>query len=190
MTRCSGDEVVYNGPGRPGDGTARWYRGVHVKSAQEESIDVAATIATLRAQAVARGQAMGLSAQTPLDDPLRRAEDLAHISAHFPIMWTIPIVGRGLALVQRAMRIGLRWYINPIVDQINDFNEATITALNTLAARQEVLAARLAALEAENPNPPTPFPTGEGGTGNGSATTSESPLPRVRAEGQGVGAPP
>jgi hypothetical protein len=151
----------------------------------DKEIDVAATIATLRAQAVARGKAMGLSAQTPLDDPLRRAEDLAHISAHFPIMWTIPIVGRGLALVQRAIRIGLRWYINPIVDQINDFNEATVTALNTLAARQEALAARLAALEAgDGPNPPAPFPVGEGG-----ATASESPLPRLRAEGQGVGAP-
>ena len=120
-----------------------------MKTAQDESIDVAATIAALRAQAIARGKAMGLSAQTPLDDPMRRAEDFAHISAHFPIMWSIPIVGRGLSLAQRAMRIGLRWYINPIVDQINDFNEATVTALNTLAARQEALAIRLAALEAE-----------------------------------------
>jgi cell division protein FtsB len=81
-------------------------------------------------------------------------------------MWTIPIVGRGLSLVQRTIRIGLRWYINPIVDQINDFNEATVTALNTLAARQEALAARVAALESgDGPNPPAPFPNGEGGAG-------------------------
>lgn len=115
--------------------------------ASDESIDVAATIAALRAQAVARGKAMGLSDQASLDDPLRRAADLAHISAHFPIMWRVPVIGRALSLVQRAIRIGLRWYINPIVDQINDFNEATITALNTIAARQEALAARIAALE-------------------------------------------
>lgn len=135
-----------------------------MKTAREESIDLAATIAALRAQAVTRGKVMGLSVQTPLDDPLRRVEDLAHISAHFPIMWTIPIVGRGLALVQRAIRIGLRWYINPIVDQINDFNEATVTALNTLAARQEALAARIATPESDGrPNPPAPFPTGEEG---------------------------
>ena len=144
-----------------------------LKSAHDESIDVAATIAALRAQAVARGEAMGLSVQTPLDDPLRRAEDLAHISAHFPIMWSIPIVGRGIALVQRAMRIGLRWYINPIVDQINDFNEATVTALNSLAARQEALAIRLAALE--SPNPPAPFPTGEGGAREGDSSVHEAP---------------
>jgi hypothetical protein len=110
-------------------------------------IDVAATIAALRSQAEERGKAMGLSDQTSLDDPLRQAADRAHISAHFPIMWRIPIVGRGMSLVQRAIRIGLRWYINPIVDQINDFNEATITALEHIAARQEALAARVAALE-------------------------------------------
>ncbi len=121
---------------------------------ESEQIDVAATIAALRAQAVARGKAMGLTEQASLDDPLRQAADVAHISAHFPIMWRIPIVGRMLSLVQRAMRIGLRWYINPIVDQINDFNEATVTALNTITARQEALAARIAALElGDDPNP-------------------------------------
>ncbi|MGI8688645.1 MAG: hypothetical protein ACR2M3_08700 [Thermomicrobiales bacterium] len=119
-----------------------------------EQIDVATTIAALRTQAVARGKAMGLTEQASLDDPLRQAADLAHISAHFPIMWRIPVVGRMLSLVQRAMRIGLRWYINPIVDQINDFNEATVTALNTITARQEALAARIAALElGDGPNP-------------------------------------
>jgi hypothetical protein len=168
---------------------------VHVKTERDENIDVAATIATLRAQAVARGQAMGLSAQTPLDDPLRRAEDLAHISAHLPIMWTIPIVGRGLSLMQRAIRIGLRWYINPIVDQINDFNEATVTALNNLAARQEALATRLAALEPESPNPPAPFPSGEGGAVAEHSDAHEAPLSRSAGErepsGQmGVGASP
>ncbi len=152
-----------------------------------EQSDVAATIASLRAQAVARGKAMGLTEQAALDDPLRQAADLAHISAHFPIMWRIPVVGRMLSLARRTMRIGLRWYINPIVDQINDFNEATITALNTIAARQEALAARLAALElGDGPTPPTPFPTGEGGATDNSV--GPSPLSRMAGEGQGVGA--
>ncbi|MHB8648194.1 MAG: hypothetical protein ACYDAR_20635 [Thermomicrobiales bacterium] len=159
---------------------------------EAEQIDVAATIAALRTQAIARGKAMGLTEQASLDDPLRQAADLAHVSAHFPIMWRVPIVGRGLSLVQRAMRIGLRWYINPIVDQINDFNEATITALNTIVARQEALAARIAALELEvGPNPPAPCPTGEGGElgmGNGDTRPSETPLSRMAGEGPGVGA--
>ncbi len=86
------------------------------------------------------------------------------------------------------MRIGLRWYINPIVDQINDFNEATVVALNALAARQEALALRIAALESgDGPNPPAPFPTGEGGANGERAQAAESPLSRVAGEGQGVG---
>jgi len=113
-----------------------------------EAMDVAATITALRQQAIARGKAMGLSAaDSTLDDPLRQAEDFAHVSAHFPLMWRIPLLGRGLSLVKRVTRLLLRWYINPIVDQVNDFNAATVTALNTLAARQEALAARIAALE-------------------------------------------
>ncbi len=117
------------------------------KMLKAEAIDVAATIAALREQAVARGQAMGFSADSTLDDPLRQAEDFAHVSAHFPLMWRVPVFGRGLSLVKRVVRLLLRWYINPIVDQVNDFNSATVTALNTLAARQEALAARIAALE-------------------------------------------
>jgi len=119
------------------------------KIPKAEMRDVAATIAALREQAVARGVAMGLSADSALDDPLRRAEDFAHISAHFPLMWRVPVVGRALSLVKRVVRLLLRWYINPIVDQINDFDTATVTALNTLAARQEALAARIATLELE-----------------------------------------
>src|SRR3954452_19560015 len=118
-----------------------------VEAPAQEEIDIEATIAALRAQAVAHGTAMGLLQHVAPDEPLQRAADLAHISAHFPIMWRVPIVGRGMALVQRVIRIGLRWYINPIVDQVNDFNEATITALNAIEARQEALAARIVALE-------------------------------------------
>lgn len=119
-------------------------------------MDVAATITALRQQAIARGKAMGLSAaDSALDDPLRQAEDFAHVSAHFPLMWRIPLLGRGLSLVKRVARLLLRWYINPIVDQVNDFNAATVTALNTLAARQEALAARIAALEIASGNADT-----------------------------------
>ena len=115
---------------------------------EAEAMDVAATITALRQQAVARGKAMGLSAaDSTRDDPLRQAEGFAHVSAHVPLMWRIPLLGRGLSLVKRVARLLLRWYINPIVDQVNDFNAATVTALNTLAARQEALAARIAALE-------------------------------------------
>ena len=136
------------------------------KALKTEAVDVAATITALLAQAIARGKAMGLTAEGTLDDPLRQAEDFAHISAHFPLMWRVPVIGRGLSLVKRVVRLLLRWYINPIVDQVNDFNTATVTALNTLAARQEALAARIAALEiasahAAHTDADSPLPTAD-----------------------------
>ena len=70
---------------------------------------------------------------------LTEAMDAAHISAHFPILWDVPVAGRVLALAKRVARLLLRWYINPIVDQQNDFNAAVVRALNELAANQERL---------------------------------------------------
>ena len=70
---------------------------------------------------------------------LTEAMDAAHISAHFPILWDVPVAGRALALAKRVARLLFRWYINPIVDQQNDFNAAVVRALNELAANQERL---------------------------------------------------
>lgn len=81
---------------------------------------------------------------------LAEAMDAAHISAHFPILWDVPVVGRGIALSKRVVRLLLRWYINPIVDQQNDFNAATVRALNELAAEQERLRLEIEQLNAEH----------------------------------------
>jgi hypothetical protein len=43
------------------------------------------------------------------------------------------------------MRIGLRWYINPIVEQQNLFNEAAVTALYDLQLENERLRDEIAA---------------------------------------------
>jgi hypothetical protein len=80
---------------------------------------------------------------------LAEAMDAAHISAHTPILWEVPVVGRGVALTKRAVRLLLRWYINPIVDQQNDFNAAVVRALADLAAENERLRAALDELSAE-----------------------------------------
>jgi hypothetical protein len=70
---------------------------------------------------------------------LTEAMDAAHISAHTPILWDIPVVGRGIALTKRTVRLLLRWYINPIVDQQNDFIAAIVRALAELSAEVEKL---------------------------------------------------
>ena len=109
------------------------------------SPEIEATLADIRRRVRERH---GLPADAPdgaAGDPaearsaLTEAMDAAHISAHFPILWDVPVVGRAVSLTKRVVRLLLRWYINPIVDQQNDFNAAVVRALNELAANQERL---------------------------------------------------
>ena len=69
--------------------------------------------------------------------------DLAVVSAHLPVTWSTPIVGRAMALAKRSTRIMLRWYINPIVEQQNNFNEALVKAIAALDERQRDIERRL-----------------------------------------------
>lgn len=119
--------------------------------------EVEATLAAIRERVRLRH---GLPREGPGADPaearsaLTEAMDAAHISAHLPILWDVPVVGRALALAKRAVRLLLRWYINPIVDQQNDFNAAVVRALSELAAEQEKLRRELERLAgAEDPEP-------------------------------------
>jgi hypothetical protein len=114
--------------------------------------EVEATLAAIKRRVRER---QGLPADGPDEAPaetrsaLTEAMEAAHISAHTPILWDLPIVGRGIALTKRVVRILLRWYINPIVDQQNDFNAAAVRALSDLAAENERLRMALEALRAE-----------------------------------------
>jgi hypothetical protein len=74
---------------------------------------------------------------------LEDAVSLATVNAHWGIASSLPVVGRVVVLVRRAMRIGMRWYINPIVEQQNAFNDATVRALFELQAENDALRAEL-----------------------------------------------
>jgi hypothetical protein len=76
---------------------------------------------------------------TPIED----AQRLATVSAHWGIASDLPFVGRFLVLFRRVMRILLRWYINPIVEQQNAFNHAAVRALYDLQAENDHLRAEL-----------------------------------------------
>jgi hypothetical protein len=70
---------------------------------------------------------------------VRDAADLSSVSAHLPLQSTLPYIGPLLVAVQRAIRLCLRWYINPIVEQQNAFNESVVRALTELELRQTAL---------------------------------------------------
>ncbi len=113
--------------------------------------EIAATLAAIKERVRERH---GLPPAGPDEPPgearsaLTEAMDAAHISAHTPILWDLPVVGQGIALGKRVVRLLLRWYINPIVDQQNDFNAAAVRALGELAAENERLRLALERLSA------------------------------------------
>ena len=85
-------------------------------------------------------------AQSSLEDVQR----LATVSAHWGIASDLPVFGRFLVLFRRVLRIGLRWYINPIVEQQNAFNDAVVRALHELQTENDKLSAMLSSGGSDN----------------------------------------
>ena len=98
--------------------------------------DIAAILGALRAEVRARRVAQGRLEPTPLERDLHRSLDEIElhrvISAHWPLIGhSLP--ERAVALVNKLVRRALRWYINPIVEQQNAYNDAVARALRLLA---------------------------------------------------------
>ncbi len=125
----------------------------------EQPIDVGAILAQLRAEI--RSARAGLGDETPhaaqlgvsleeLRDAVAEVEALRAVSAHWPLTWRTPRE-RVLVFVQRLIRRGLKWYITPIVEQQNAYNNAVARALQLLVESQEQLAHQILQLQ---PGPP------------------------------------
>jgi hypothetical protein len=82
----------------------------------------------------------GIAAPSPAEEAAR----LATINAHWGISSDVPLLGPLVVLSRRVLRLMLRWYINPIVEQQNAFNEAAVRAIHDLYAENEQLRARIA----------------------------------------------
>jgi hypothetical protein len=125
-----------------------------------EPIDVGAILTQLRAEVRAAsgtlGDATEHAAALGVDaDELRAAvaevEALRAVSAHWPLTWRTPRE-RAQVFVQRLIRHGLRWYIAPIVEQQNAYNNAVSRALQLLLDANRQLAAEIAQLRAAQPS--------------------------------------
>lgn len=60
---------------------------------------------------------------------------LSTVNAHWGIIPSWRLFGRVEVLAKRVMRILLRWYINPLVEQQNAFNLAVLASLYELEAQ-------------------------------------------------------
>ncbi len=116
--------------------------------------DVASVLAELREQVKERrahfasepGDPQGLN----LDELRRSVEavnDTWFVSAHLPITWDMRVLGRLGAYTKRLVRLLLRWYINPIVEQQNHYNASVARTLTEMYAYQERIAKEWQLLE-------------------------------------------
>jgi hypothetical protein len=102
----------------------------------DAELDVAALLEGLRAEVRARRLAQGQAEPSPLERDVRRSLDEIElhrvVSAHWPLIGkTVP--QRAVALLNKLVRRYLRWYINPIVEQQNAYNDTVARALRLLA---------------------------------------------------------
>lgn len=121
----------------------------------EQPIDVGALLAQLRAEVrAAQGTLDDRSphAAVPgvdwneLESAVAEVEALRGVSAHWPLPWRTPRE-RAQVFVQRLIRRGLHWYIAPIVEQQNAYNNAVARALTLLLEANRQLAAEIAHLK-------------------------------------------
>ncbi|GAB4210640.1 MAG: hypothetical protein OHK0022_44050 [Roseiflexaceae bacterium] len=102
----------------------------------QPAVDVGALLEALRAEVRARRLSQAQPEDSPLMRDLQRSLDEIElhrvVSAHWPLTGrTLP--EKAVALVNKLVRRGLRWYINPIVEQQNAYNDAVARALRLLA---------------------------------------------------------
>jgi hypothetical protein len=122
---------------------------------EETSIDIAEELAQLRQAVKERREKLHGEELSELRALVRQVNERWNVSAHLPITWGgPPLIGRGLAYAKRVTRLLLRWYINPIIEQQNNYNAAATRALLQINAYLEqltredyALAQRLDALE-------------------------------------------
>lgn len=69
-------------------------------------------------------------------DALHEMELTRVISAHLPIVHQ-GLVGRIIGIIQKVVRRLLRWYINPIVEQQNMYNDAVMRTIREIVALYE-----------------------------------------------------
>ena len=121
------------------------------QATEHSAPDVGAILEQVRSAVRQQRMARGVALQGPLERDLRRTlEELElHrvVSAHWPLT-SRTLTGRAVALVNKLVRRSLRWYINPIVDQQNAFNDVAARALRQLADAYADLAERMAEVDA------------------------------------------
>lgn len=163
-------------------------------SQEPEATDVATILEALRAEvrAVRAAQGAGetgtaLSAiERELHHCAEQLEITRVVSAHWPLEGKT-LYERGLIVVHKLVRRYLRWYINPIVEQQNAFNDVAARSIRLLIEAQAELREQLAELRRAQERGDAGAP---GGSDAGQLTALSAEQLQLLVERAGRGEPP
>ncbi|GAB4111314.1 MAG: hypothetical protein Fur005_20910 [Roseiflexaceae bacterium] len=155
--------------------------------------EVAQILEQLRAAIRAQRIATGNDTLSPTERDLRRSLDELElyrvVSAHWPLKARTPLE-RPLILINKVVRRLLRWYINPIVEQQNAYNDAVARSLRILAdAYNELAEQSRQATQAPPADPPAPTPAQGIAASTASAQADQATLQAIVVQ-RGATEPP
>jgi O-antigen chain-terminating methyltransferase len=109
-------------------------------SSTQDPTDLSAILADLQAEIERHRIALGELGAIDQPDPLEKVRQRQRVNSHLPIGW--PVMPKGVvpkltAYAQKITRRLLRWYINPLVDQQNEYNAAVSEVLATMLQQME-----------------------------------------------------
>ena len=111
-----------------------------------------AAVEAIRSELERRDTREQTAATAGLERSLSELRRLTTVNAHWGISSSWPVLGRFEVLAKRSMRILLRWYINPLVEQQNDYNLAVLASLYEIEAQLHAISRDL---HHEKANAPT-----------------------------------
>ncbi len=82
---------------------------------------------------------------------IARLRTPATVQIEFPSGSSRPVVGPAVRFAKRVVRRGLRWYVQPIIEQQNRFNHAVLDLAERLRLQNEQLRNQLEALMPAEP---------------------------------------
>lgn len=115
-----------------------------------DALEVRATLDALQAAVRAREAALGDENEGPQRDLLLRVRETQVVNPHQPIGW--PVMPAGLfprlrAYTQKIVRRLLRWYIDPLIAEQNQYNAAAADFMSLVQAEADQTRDRLSWLE-------------------------------------------
>lgn len=149
--------------------------------------EIAARRATLAAHDAAHSTLTSLERQ--LQQGAEQLEITRVVSAHWPLEST-NLIQRGVFFIHKVVRRGLRWYINPIVEQQNAFNETATRTLRLLIEAHSELRRELAELGDGGNSSPAPAPPPPATPPAPAPSSDDQPTLQRYVEQQGRNEPP